>query len=61
MKASMQRLAAIGSLVALAMVSGCASLDANVSVDDQGYSIPGANPGNDILEQLSRDSEGGDS
>jgi hypothetical protein len=55
MKANINRLVAIGSVIALVAVSGCASFD--VSVSGEGESLPGATNGQDILKQMHADSQ----
>jgi hypothetical protein len=59
MNANTKRLAAIGSIIALIAVSGCASFDVTVAVDDEGNSIPGAKSGQDILHLMHVDSQSG--
>jgi hypothetical protein len=58
MIATTKRIAAIGSMIALVALSGCASFDATVSVDDEGNAMPTSGQ-NDILSQMHRDSQAG--
>lgn len=55
MIASTKRIAAIGSLIALVALTGCASFDANVSYDGNGE----ATQGQDILHLMHVDSQSG--
>jgi len=57
MNASTKRIAAIGSIIALIAVSGCASLDATVAYDGNGNG--GAPQGQDILHLMHVDSQAG--
>jgi hypothetical protein len=59
MNANIKRLAAIGSMIALVVASGCASFDVTVSNDGEGSSIPAAANGNDILHLMHVDSQSG--
>jgi hypothetical protein len=59
MNANIKRLAAIGSMIALVVVSGCASFDVTVANDDEGNSIPAASNGQDILKLMHVDSQAG--
>jgi hypothetical protein len=60
MNTNIKRLAAIGSMIALVVVSGCASFDVTVSNDDEGNSIPGVSNGQDILHLMHVDSQSGE-
>jgi hypothetical protein len=51
-----KRIAAIGSIIALVVVSGCASLDASYDGNGNG----GATQGQDILHLMHIDSQGGE-
>jgi hypothetical protein len=57
MNASTKRIAAIGSIIALIAVSGCASFDATVAYDGNGNG--GATQGQDILHLMHVDSQAG--
>lgn len=57
MKSTTKRLAAIGSMIALVVVSGCASIDPVVSADGNGYGE--ATGGQDILQLMHNDSQAG--
>jgi hypothetical protein len=57
MNAKMKRAAAIGSVVAVILASGCASLDATVAYDDDGNSMPEVAQGQGILQQMHGDSQ----
>jgi hypothetical protein len=58
MNATTKRLAAIGSIIALVVVSGCASFDANVAYDADGYRQVTHGP-DDILQKMHVDSQAG--
>jgi hypothetical protein len=57
MNTSTKRIAAIGSIIALVAVSGCASFDANVAYDGNGEVTHGPD---DIVRKLHADSQLGD-
>ncbi len=57
MNASTKRIAAIGSLIALLAVSGCASFDANVAYEINGGEYP--HGPDDILVKMDKDSQAG--
>ena len=60
MNTSTKRIAAIGSIIALVAVSGCASFDANVAYDGNGSGEVTHGP-DDILRKMHVDSQlGGD-
>jgi hypothetical protein len=59
MNASTKRIAAIGSMIALIAVSGCASFDATVAFDDDGNSMPEVTRGENILHTMHVDSQSG--
>ena len=59
MKASMKRIAAIGSVLALVVASGCASFDANVAYDGNGNG-EAAQGQQDILHLMHVDSQSGE-
>jgi hypothetical protein len=59
MNANIKRIAAIGSMIALVVVSGCASFDVTVANDDEGNSMPAASAGPDILQHMHVDSQRG--
>jgi hypothetical protein len=60
MIATTKRIAAIGTMIALVVLSGCASFDATLAVDDEGNSMPTSHQAsNDILKQMDRDSQAG--
>jgi hypothetical protein len=54
---STKRIAAIGSIIALIVVSGCASFDASVASEGNGNG--GATQGRDILRLMHIDSQAG--
>jgi hypothetical protein len=58
MNASTKRLAAIGSIIALVVVSGCASFDANVAYDGNG-NVEATHGPDDILRKMHVDSQAG--
>jgi hypothetical protein len=59
MNASTKRLAAIGSIIALIAVSGCASFDANVAWDgDNGGYAQSTHGPDDIVRKMHTDSQG---
>jgi hypothetical protein len=60
MNANIKRIAAIGSTIALVVVSGCTSFDVTVANDDEGNSMPAAANGQDILRLMHVDSQGGE-
>jgi hypothetical protein len=59
MNATTKRIAAIGSIIALVIVSGCASFDANVAWDgdNDGYAQSTHGP-DDIVRKMHIDSQG---
>jgi hypothetical protein len=57
MNASTKRIAAIGSLIALLAVSGCASFDANVAYEINGGEY--THGPDDILVKMDKDSQAG--
>jgi uncharacterized protein YceK len=61
MIASTKRIAAIATMIALVVLSGCASIDATVAYDGSGSGSADATQGQEILTQMHADSQrGGD-
>ena len=57
MNTTLKRAAAIGSVVALILASGCASFDATVSTDDDGNAMPESPQTHQFLQKVDRDSQ----
>jgi hypothetical protein len=56
MIATTKRIAAIGSMIALVALTGCASFEANVDYDGNGSA--GTHSRDDLLKQMHADSQG---